>query len=236
MRKILAALLIIVVALGSGCATVNKMALNEEQKELDLSERSIVILSFRMENKHKPSFQPTPRVIYFEEPNAENKEQRQNFILDKKAQLATSSGNYYVVNAALPPGKQILAGISGYFYNLLISASTYMVLQSDLDVPPASVIYVGRITGEIRHRGDDDPPAGPGIPLIDQAVAGYSTGTFDITVTDAYDEDVAYIRSRYPALNSVKIQKRLLPPVDIEKTKSFWKQLQGDSDFDPLNM
>lgn len=236
MRKILFILAALALLLGSGCATVNKMALNEKNSTLDVSERSVVIFSFRMENVHKPAFQPKPLAIYFEEPNAEKKEQRQNFLVDKNAVTTSANGNYYIVNAALPPGQQKLMGINGHFFNLLISASAMMVLESDINVPPGKVIYAGRITGEIRKRGSDSPPAGPGIPIIDQAVAGYSTGTFHITVTDAYDEDVGYLRSRYASLRNVEVKKQLLPPVDPAKARAFWKKMQGTNDFDAMNL
>jgi hypothetical protein len=47
---------------------------------------------------------------------------------------------------------------------------------------------------------------------MDQALAGFSTGTFDVVFTDKYEEDMIKFRSEYPALETVKIDKSILPP------------------------
>jgi len=47
--------------------------------------------------------------------------------------------------------------------------------------------------------------------LIDQAVAGFSTGTFDVVVEDKYDEDMKLFISEYPALQNTKVEKSILP-------------------------
>jgi hypothetical protein len=48
--------------------------------------------------------------------------------------------------------------------------------------------------------------------LIDQAIIGASSGTFDVVVEDKFEEDVRLFVSEYPALQKVRIEKSLLPP------------------------
>jgi len=48
-------------------------------------------------------------------------------------------------------------------------------------------------------------------PFIDQSIAGFSSGTFDVVVEDKFDEDMKSFISEYPALKKVKVEKSILP-------------------------
>ena len=43
-------------------------------------------------------------------------------------------------------------------------------------------------------------------------MAGYSGGTFQVLIRDAYDQDLPKLRAAYPALQKVLVSKAVLPP------------------------
>jgi hypothetical protein len=57
---------------------------------------------------------------------------------------------------------------------------------------------------------DEEHRAGGVLPLIDQAVAGFSDGTFDVVFSDNYDGDMGRFISKFPALNNVPVEKAIL--------------------------
>lgn len=56
---------------------------------------------------------------------------------------------------------------------------------------------------------DHEYRAGELIPLVDQAVTGLSTGTFDIELRDMSEEDLRIMQEAYPAIRGVPIKKEL---------------------------
>jgi hypothetical protein len=87
-------------------------------------------------------------------------------------------------------------------------------LLLDFEVAPHSVTYIGRITAKLRPRQEGEFRAGPAVPLIDQAVAVMSSGTWDITVEDRAKEDISLFWTHYPALATMPINSDPLPPSD----------------------
>jgi hypothetical protein len=78
---------------------------------------------------------------------------------------------------------------------------------------------VGHVWATVRERQDNEFKAGPVVPLIDQAVAGASGGTFDVETTDEFATDEAAFRSKFPALAGVEMAKAILPGFDRNKAQ-----------------
>jgi hypothetical protein len=49
------------------------------------------------------------------------------------------------------------------------------------------------------------------IALIDQAATGFSGGTWDISVSDRFDDGITEFRKDFPALHNASIQREVLP-------------------------
>jgi hypothetical protein len=62
------------------------------------------------------------------------------------------------------------------------------------------------------RKEDTELRAGPLFPLLNQAVTGFSGGTFDVTIRDAYDDDLARLRKVYPALGKLEVSRAVLSP------------------------
>ncbi len=42
--------------------------------------------------------------------------------------------------------------------------------------------------------------------------SGFATGTFDVKIYDDLPQDIARFKGQYPLLETIKIEKRILPP------------------------
>ncbi|MGR6035524.1 MAG: hypothetical protein ACU4EQ_04745 [Candidatus Nitrosoglobus sp.] len=199
----------------SGCATVNPMAVDKEARTVDITAKSIVLMTIDISRSDNSRYVPIPIVVKIEEPNAQSKQDRQNFKLAKHTDAIEKDGHtIYMARMALEPGPYKLADISGQIKAFPFYGIFMVPLLLDFEVAPHSVTYIGRITAKLRPRQEGEFRAGPVIPLIDQAVTGMSSGTWDITVEDRAKEDISLFWTHYPALATMPVNSDPLPPFD----------------------
>ena len=210
-------------ALLSGCAGMKPMALSKDTQKLDLSQESIAVMTVRVNNTYKTSYQPRLKFVAVRADDAEKKES--SFGIGELLSSDESEQNQFeeaAVSLSLPPGKYQLRLVGVKSNGILVAGNSGMVpIYAPFELKPGQVTYLGRIEAMRRERkNDDELRAGIVIPLIDQAVAGYSGGTFDVSIVDSYDNDVATLRKIYPALEKVEVAKAMLPkwrkPTDEE--------------------
>lgn len=210
---------ICLIFLVNGCGP-KQMALMKDQQHIDLSQQSIVLVSIKIANKNKPNAQPTLDWAYF---SAISEEAESIYLpIGIPYKSVDKQYNEYLASFQLTPGMYRFSAIDvSYKVPLLVSANARMPIFLKLEVTPNSVIYIGNIDASIREKIDDERPAGSLIPLIDQSVAGFSNGTFDIFINDKYEDDMKLFFSEYPVLQKVKVEKKLLP---------HWIRLDADMD------
>lgn len=209
-------------ALLSGCATVNDMGVTAKSTKLELDGDGMVLMSVVVNNQFKPDYQPELIVTHVEEPYADSKAQRQNFKMDNEGTLTTTDGRLYLLRMKLKPGKYIVRGATGMYHGILILGTCFLPVHADIDVQPNTVTYIGRATGKMRERVGDEFRSGPVVPLIDQAVTGFANSTFDVTITDSWDEDEKSYRGLFPPLEQVEITKAIMPPFDRARAQAYW--------------
>lgn len=63
----------------------------------------------------------------------------------------------------------------------------------------------------MRTRKDDgEPPAGAPFPIVNQAVLGITSSTFDVSVADESTRDLTLFRESFPVLEAMDI--KVQPP------------------------
>ncbi|TLS75692.1 hypothetical protein FE236_09020 [Mariprofundus erugo] len=97
-----------------------------------------------------------------------------------------------------------------------------MPIHGDIEVKANSVTYIGRASGVMRERHGNEFRAGPVIPLVDQSVTGFASGTFDVTISDQSQEDISAYQDIFPALRKADIEVHVLPPFDRERAQRWW--------------
>jgi len=210
----------------SGCATPTNMAFQSDTDRLTEKSKPIFLMTATLKNKYKTSFQPRLLVVNVEKPDAKEASDRLNFKMDDKAKNETdsaSTGNSYLLRLELDAGRYEILGLTSLARSFPINGFFFAPLHSPIEVKEPGVFYLGHVTATVRERQGNEFKAGPSIPLIDQAIAGASGGTFDVEITDEFATDEAVFRSKFPALTGVAIQKAILPAFDRVKAQQWWE-------------
>lgn len=205
----------------SACATPAKMGLTKDTQELDTSTKSILLMTMRLDHAAKPSVTPNPRVVHVEMPNAQSREQRLNFLIDGESATLGPDGTEYFVRMELPPGKYKLMGVSGGGGIAIFPGHFLLPLVTEFEVPANSVAYMGRIEARTRDRKENEFRAGPVLPLLDQAMTGWSGSTWDVAIRDSYESDMGRFKTAFPALRSASVKKNVVS-FDRAVAQAWW--------------
>ena len=200
----------------SGCGGY-KMALIKGQESIDPAKQSLALLSVRLSNQNKPDRQlKLAGVAIVPKPVAQysrwDVKVSNTYMAEAPYKSEKDSFNEYLLSFSLENGvNNVMSLITTYESFPIISARALVSLNMETNIKPASVTYLGHINATLRERKNDDEERAAMFPLIDAAVAGYSTGTFDVVVEDKFDEDMKVFVSEYPGLQKANIEKSILP-------------------------
>lgn len=207
-----------------GCANMTPMAVNTQTKSMDVESKSVVLMTLDLARPEPSRFIPYPVSVTFIKKDGQGKMQGQTFKVDDDAGSTDSKlDNKFLLRFALEPGQYEISTVFGKAKAFPIVAFFSAPLLMPINVPPKSVIYVGRVNALLRPRVGNEFRAGPAFPLIDQSVAGISGCTFDITVVDASKDDIPEFKSTFPSLATTDIRTEILPAFDRSKVQKWWE-------------
>jgi hypothetical protein len=167
----------------------------------------------KVANVYRTSYQPHAKIVFVKSSG----EKGETFAFQiaapfQASPVETDQFEEVLVSLALAPGQYELT-------NVFVTAGTFPMagngaapINSVFQIPPGKAVYLGRIEAVRRERKGDEPRAGSIIPLIDQAVTGFSGGTFDVRIVDRYDQDMTILKTEFPALGRIAVEKQILPP------------------------
>ncbi|MGH1541539.1 MAG: hypothetical protein ACRBHB_14020 [Arenicella sp.] len=209
-------LFLIPVLLLTGCATVQNSAFDNGTKTLDFSQNSYFIMGVDIRNSVKPNYNPNnAMILHIEKPDAKDKKDRFNVLLNPKEFLGfQGSGASGYFRGALPPGDYILKGISGSAQRKLILGHFLLPMHSAFTLGKNEVVYLGKLKAKTRKKREGEFSAGSIIPLIDQAVSGFASSTFDVLISDETDVSGQNIAHVYPVLAPEDITIKILAEYD----------------------
>lgn len=211
----------------TGCATPQNMALQNDSEVITEESKPILLMTATIKNIYKQSFQPKLLVVHVETPEADKAEERLNFKMDDKGKFETGNvvqGNHYYIRMQLEPGEYVVRGLTSIASSFPIHGFYFTPLHSTINVQNSGVYYLGHIDATVRERQGEEFKAGPSLPLIDQAIAGASTGSFDVEIKDNLEKDENLFKTKFPALKHVEIQKSILPEFDRETAQKWWEE------------
>ena len=210
----------------SGCATRTQMAFQNDSDRLTEKSTPVYLMAVTIKNTYRTSFQPRLLVVNVEKAGGKEVADRLNFTMDDKAKDETDSadvGNSYLLRLVLEPGRYEIRGLTCLARSFPINGIFFAPMHSAVESSGAGVYYLGHVSATVRERQGNEFKAGPSIPLIDQAIAGASGGTFDIVITDELSTDEGAFRAKFPALAGVTIKKAILPSFDRAKAQQWWE-------------
>jgi hypothetical protein len=189
-----------------GCSSTKPMALKGYKAGV-ASANPIGVFSLRTENAYKPGYQPevlTVGVI----PAGQTK--TQTFEVGKPHSKGKDQFYEYLISVELPPGDHVLGPVTGGSSSFLVSGRFDFPINARFALPGSGINYLGHVTMTNRKRQEDEKRSGSVFPLIDQAATGFAGGTFDITIKDSSEEDLAAFKKAYPAIQNVEIGKAIM--------------------------
>ena len=207
-----------VMLFATGCANSQKMALLNDKDALSKSANPVFLMSVTVKNNYRPWYQPE---IYHVQ--VERGADRIIFAMDEQAQIISATENNYLIRMELENAGYVLRGLIGRggFASL---GNFFIQLHLDLKSMGSGVSYLGHIDASIRERNDGEFRAGPLAPILWQAIPGFSGGTFDVAVSDAFIVDEEKFRSKFVGLKDIEIKKSILPAFDRQKAQEWWEE------------
>lgn len=217
--------LALVSLLVAACATPTKMAFENDSDTVS-GAKAVFLLTATLKNDYKTSYQPKAFVLNVERATVKDSSDRLNFIMDDKAKVETDTaeaGNSYLARMELEPGDYVIRGLTGFSGIFPVRGTFFAPVHAELKSSAPGVFYLGHVAATVRERKEGEFRAGPPIPLIDQAVTGFAGGTFEVAISDRFDQDEATFKAKFPALRNMSIQKTLLPAFDRAKAQQWWE-------------
>jgi len=191
-----------------GCASPAPMPLTATTARLDLGSKSIGLFTLRTSNQFKPRFQPS---VTWVEIGCPSTEKAQRFRVGSPESQKKGAFYEYLVSVDMAPGHYRLGDVCGLnFVPLLLRASFQFPVNAVFELPPNSILYLGHVSMTNRERKEGERRSGSLVPVLDQAIAGYSTGTFDVTISDRSGTDVPLFMERFPILQDQDLTIQLM--------------------------
>lgn len=201
--------LLTLAVLACGCA--HEMPLAKGQGKIDTSGNALALLYVKISNINNPNYQPKLDEAVIVRGN-DRGTASDMFKPGDPYKSEDNKYNEYLLNFSIEPGDHLFRWLNATIYvPLLFSAHCPIYLNMKLDPKPNTVVYLGHLEALIRPKKDGEESNLPLVPLIDQALAGFSTGRLDATVTDNFDNDMNLFYSQFPGLRNVAIEKMILP-------------------------
>jgi len=190
------------------------MPLSKSISNIETSKESILVGRLTVKNENKSNHQPDLIAMI-------TKIGGEDVSFTKPTLLSASNerGKDYIFSMSSVPGEIELNNVRFMKNAVLVIGSAEFNLNKKVTIPPNQIIYIGNITATIVPRKGDEPRAGSVIPIIDQAVMGFSTGTFEIDIKDNYNEDIAVLKKEFPYLADKTINKMVLPQWEYVKNQ-----------------
>jgi len=192
----------------SGCVSWEPMALDEDINKLDISKESVALLTLKISNQNKKDYQPD-----LERVELRSTEDMKYYAFQEMeyCNIVENEFNEYIISLQLPPGEYEFIQFYGSSRKLLIHGQFYCKFTEKFKLEQNKIVYLGHIDTIIRKKkNEDEISAGFLLPLIDQAVTGFSDGTFEVNIHDNYENDIKMIKQKYPCIENYKIEKMVL--------------------------
>jgi hypothetical protein len=235
MFRVFAAALICCVV--TGCAAIKPMAFDKSTTVLDTKEKSILLMTVEVSRSDESRYVPEPFNIGFETPTAQSSDDRHIFRVNKHADAVQDNGKtVYLARLAFVGGEYKLQSVMGMASAFPFNAMFVVPLGIDVKVKPNSVTYVGRLKAQMRRREKGEFRAGPVVPLIDQAAAGMVRSTWEVSVDNNAEKDLALFRENYPVLKGVNVETGPMLKFDRAVAQRLWEGTSpGDKKDEPAD-
>jgi len=198
----------------TGCAG-HEMALTKGQTNIDVTKKSLALLSVKISNQYKPNYQLDIMGALIcpqsERCGHGSRKHFHNIKSPYKIKSIENSFNEYLLSFELESGSYNFHSMGAIYDHFPITGGGPVPLNFKLEIKPNVVIYLGHLDVVMRERKNDSEERAGQIRVTQNPVVGTVMGTYDVVVEDKYDEDMKLFISKYPVLQKVKVEKSILP-------------------------
>ncbi|MBX7259564.1 MAG: hypothetical protein K1Y02_24605, partial [Candidatus Hydrogenedentes bacterium] len=226
MQRLFALLLVVIASLLSGCANVQRMPWESDSAQVAPQKKAVYLMTATIRNAYKELYQPELLLIHVFRDDGTAQPTEIPFQMDSKGIYKGEKGDQppkYFIRLELEPGMYTVRGMFARGHSFPFAAHFFVPLHSPLKVENVGIAYLGSVQATVRERVGEEFRAGAVIPLVDQAVGGASTGTFDVVIADRFDDDLAQFRKLFPGLGQQPVTRSMLPPFDRAKAQAWWQ-------------
>lgn len=200
------------------------MAFDKTAKSIDTSSKSIVLVALDISRTDDSRYVPHPITLFLTQPNGTGKDDAIGFHITEGTDAVPENGhNVYLARVALAPGQYKVIDVFGDANAFPFHGWFTIPILQPLVVTPGSITYIGRVKATLREKHDGEFRAGPLLPLIDQSVTGISGSTWDVSIENAAEKDLAAFRATFPVLSSAQIVTAPLPAFDRDAAQRWWE-------------
>lgn len=206
----------------AGCATRSGMALDLATTGQGQAQEAAYLMTVSLDNAYRPALPLQLTVLHIERDGGKTLEDRINVAVHgPQARVdLEGAGQHYLVSFKLPPGQYEILGVSSVAGVFPVVAHFFAPLYAGLQVSDAGVYYLGHLRATVRERQGREFRAGPLFPPVHQMLAGATTGTFDVQLSDAFARDERLFCERFDWMKGVRVLPAVLPPFDREKAQA----------------
>ena len=184
----------------SSCA--NQQLLSNPTDRIEPGKDAILLMTCKISNKVKPQCEQFLEMAIFD---------KTGYIAKQPGLSMANNCKEYIVSMKVPSGFKTLNSLRvGSRSSILSSAVCDIPMNVSVNVESGHVYYLGQIEAVLRKSQEGESRAAL-FPLVDAATTGFSEGTWDVTIRDSYQQDMELIKSRFPAVRGVKVDKNILP-------------------------
>ena len=184
----------------SSCA--NQQLLSNPTDQVVPGKDAILLMTFKISNKVKPQCEQFLEMAIFD---------KTGYIAKQPGQITGNNCKEYIVSMKVPSGSKTFNSLRvGSRSSVLSSAVCDIPMNMTVNVESGHVYYLGQIEAVLRKRQAGESSVAL-FPLVDAATTGFSEGVWDVSIRDSYQQDMDLIKSRFPAVQGVKVDKNILP-------------------------
>jgi hypothetical protein len=210
------------------CTVPAKMPFAEDDDTIKETDGALMIMTATVKNQFRPAHQTHYMTMHIERSGSGEKEIVFDIPREEKArENSKEQGAKFLVRFQLAPGNYRLVGFRGMTQDggWPTLGNFYMPLHIDFEIPASGVYYLGDVNGVNRERKDGEFRSAPAVPGPNDAQnAGFYEGTFELSVDDILDEDVALFRQRFSYLRGKTIERQILSQPNPQRALKHQKE------------
>lgn len=182
------------------------MALSKSTLKVDFEKGPLAILFITTENKVSPSYIPYIEKILLNQVQLNEEDYyKLNSPIQSEEKQAT-----YLVSFQLPEGDYEMNQISGSSGIFPVTGRFFWECELEFSLNSSDLVYLGNLDFKNRKKRIGEAASGFILPLIDQAVTGFSTGTIEMEINNQKSNDLEMLYSNYPFLKDRSVTTQLL--------------------------